>query len=249
MGVKNFTDLAWISREAETKLSDLVELQGEIENGAFGPVKKAYVNGSSVATVGNGFQAWNASGAKQYTGTIAIMGKDYNDRPFFYRGGDGVSGSSVFNGFFYDLGDVTCNFPAYSAVSSASSEAFTSFRNVTIPASSIMSICGSHSATFSGDYSGGSTTFLIEFWSAGGLEVSMHYGQGYNSDTSICWTFDYDRANDSAALWGSNITKVRGRIAGFNSMGGGAFSASCQFGFGSMTYEGGGTRQSGVTFI
>ena len=227
MGVKDFTDLAWISREAETKLSDLVELQGEIGNGQFGLVKKAYINGSSVTTVGGGFQAWNASGTKQATGVVAIMGKDYQDRPFFYKGGGQNAGTTIFNGFYYDLGSASGDCQAYSA-SSASQIYYTSY--TAIPSTPVSNVV-TYAAWFSGTISGGDPGYYqtqVELWDSSSKLAIIVMGGGLVSATVATYYGD----NQS---YSGNATRARGRLVLVPEIGGDNFSAQANYGFGMLT--------------
>jgi len=92
----DFSKLEFIQREAFAFSSQLVKLQENINTGASGAVKLAYISGSVPVAVGSSFNAANVSETNLTSSTIAWLGFDTNDRPFIYKsGGGGYSGGMV----------------------------------------------------------------------------------------------------------------------------------------------------------
>ena len=92
----DFSKLELIQREAFAFSSQLVKLQENINAGASGAVKLAYISGSVPVAVGSSFNAANVSETNLTSSTIAWLGFDTNDRPFIYKGGGGgYSGGMV----------------------------------------------------------------------------------------------------------------------------------------------------------
>ena len=122
--VKSFQNLEILTRDGSTRPSDLCVVKASISDGSQGLVKKCYVSGSSVTSVGTSFNAWNASGDTQTTGTICMLGEDYNKRPFFYKKSGG-GGSAAWHPNITISGAVSSSTWTYSGYYSVTSTAVT----------------------------------------------------------------------------------------------------------------------------
>jgi len=101
----DFSKLDFIRRDSFGTGSDIVVLQEAINDGVRGGVKFGYISGSSVASTGTEFQAFNASGQNLTSGSAAVFGRDSNNRPFlFNRGGGGGTENT-----FFKIPNLTCS--------------------------------------------------------------------------------------------------------------------------------------------
>ena len=130
----DFSTLDFIQRDATALISQLVELQEDISDGALGDVQFAYIDGSSVGTVGSQFQARNIAGGNLTSGTIAYLGYDSNEQPFIYKELPDAGGYSGGCDIYSSTISASCNSSASEtqSVSDSDSESTTFTTNSTI---------------------------------------------------------------------------------------------------------------------